>query len=122
MNSVVHFELPVSNMSRAREFYSRVFGWHLNKFDDRNTMVTTTQTDARGIPQKPGAINGSLCLPQRPSTPSVVIDVPDLRAHIAKVIENGGKLVDEPKTIPGLGVYARFEDPEGNLVGLWQSL
>ena len=70
----------------------------------------------------PGAINGSIYLPEKPRTPTIVIDVPDIKAHIKKVKDNGGTLVDDITEIPGMGMYARFRDPEGNLMGLWQTL
>jgi uncharacterized protein len=122
MHSVVHFEIPVSDMARAQKFYADVFGWQMMAYDDKNTMVSTTETDKQGRPLKPGAINGSLYRPEKAATPSVVVDVPDIRAHIEKVKQHGGRLVDEPVTIPGMGMYARFQDLDGNLVGLWQNL
>lgn len=122
MNSVVHFEIPAKDLSRAKKFYSDVFGWQMNDFDNENTMVSTTSTDERGFPQTPGAINGSIYKPDTPKTPTIVIDVPDIQAHIKKVKSNGGELVDNVVTIPGMGMYARFKDTEGNLVGLWQTL
>lgn len=122
MNSVVHFEVPAKDLNRAKQFYSKVFGWGTYDMDDKNTMVSTTETDQNGFPVKPGAINGSIYLPDKSKTPTFVIDVPNLEEHIKMVTENGGKLVDEPVTIENMGRYARFVDPEGNLVGLWETL
>jgi uncharacterized protein len=122
MNSVVHFEIPAKDIQRSKQFYQSVFGWQMLDFDDKNTMVSTTESDENGMPQKPGAINGSIYLPDQPKTPTIVIDVPDIHAHIEKVKKNGGKIIDDVATIPGMGMYARFHDTEGNLVGLWQNL
>jgi uncharacterized protein len=121
MNSVVHFELPAKDLERSREFYKTVFGWDFYEFDEKNLMVSTTKTDDRGMPLEPGAINGSIYVPEKPKTPTIVINVPDIKAHIELVIKSGGKLIDEIATVPDVGMYARFEDTEGNLVGLWQS-
>jgi uncharacterized protein len=111
------------DLGRAKTFYSTVlFGWQMNDFDAENTMVSTTKTDENGFPQAPGAINGSIYKPDKPKTPTIVIDVPDIQAHMVKVKGNGGELVDDVVTIPGMGMYARFKDTEENLVGLWQTL
>jgi predicted enzyme related to lactoylglutathione lyase len=122
MNSVVHFEIPAKDRERAKKFYQTVFDWQMMDFDDKNTMVSTTDSDEKGLPRTPGAINGSIYLPDKPKTPTIVIDVPNLKDHIEKVKANGGKLVDEAVEIPGMGMYARFTDSEGNLIGLWQTL
>jgi predicted enzyme related to lactoylglutathione lyase len=122
MNSVVHFEIPAGDRDRAKKFYQTVFEWQMMDFDEKNTMVSTTDSDDNGLPKAPGAINGSIYLPEKPRTPTIVIDVPDIKAHIEKIKKNGGTLVDDIAEIPGMGMYARFRDPEGNLMGLWQTL
>jgi uncharacterized protein len=121
MNSVVHFEIPTQDLDKAKAFYQTVFGWKMEQFDGDNVMATTTESDAKGQPTKPGAINGSL-YKATGKTANFVIDVPDLNVHIQMVKANGGTIIDEPKAIPGMGMYARFHDPDGNLIGLWQTL
>lgn len=122
MNSIVHFEIPTKDLGRAKTFYQTVFGWSINDFDASNAMVTTTASDENGIPNEVGAINGSLYKPEVPKTVTVVINVPDIDAHIRIVENSGGRLVDPVTTMPGMGMYARFNDTEGNLIGLWQNL
>ncbi|HEV7763843.1 MAG TPA: VOC family protein [Thermoanaerobaculia bacterium] len=129
MNSVVHFEFPVDDRTRAAKFYETTFGWHptmLGPEMGEYVIVTTTETDDKG-PLKPGAINGGLFLRTDPSqVPSVVIDVDDVRESMKKVEEAGGKVLGgqtpgEPDDIPGIGLYAAFIDTEGNRVGMLQS-
>lgn len=122
MNSVVHFEIPAKEPQRAKEFYKKVFGWSIYDFDEETSLVTTTDSGEDGIPKNPGAINGSLYKSDGSKTVTAVIDVKDMTAHISVVEANGGKLVDPPVTIPGMGMYARFTDTEGNLMGLWQTI
>jgi len=124
MNSVIHFELPVKSLERAQEFYSRVFGWVTSNFDAANVLVSTTETDEKGVPTKVGAINGSFRKTDDVSastTPNIVIEVADIKNQLEIVTRNGGVIVDEPTDIPGMGLFARFRDTEGNLVGLWQN-
>jgi uncharacterized protein len=122
MNSVVHFEIPAKDLSRAKVFYKDVFDWSIHDFDNENAMVSTAPADEQGVPLEPGAINGSIYLAQSPKTVTVVINVPDIHAHIKIVEQHGGKLVDPVATIPDMGMYARVTDTEGNLIGLWQNL
>jgi len=122
MNSVVHFEIPATKPERAKEFYKKVFGWSIFDFDEETALVTTTESEETGLPKTPGAINGSLYRSDGSKTVTAVINVEDINAHIRTVESNGGKLVDAPVTVPGMGMYARFKDTEGNLMGLWQNL
>jgi uncharacterized protein len=121
MNKVVHFEIPTSDLKKAQDFYGAVFGWQMMPFDDENVMTSTTATDPQGMPTEPGAINGSIYKASG-HTPHVVVEVPDISAHIALIKQHGGSELEAPVTIPNMGMYARCKDPEGNLVGLWQNL
>src|SRR4029450_3023845 len=65
MDKVVHFEIPVDDAARAREFYGSAFDWDLNEMDmgggNMYTTVTTTPIDeATRQPTEPGGINGGL--------------------------------------------------------------
>jgi predicted enzyme related to lactoylglutathione lyase len=42
------------------------------------------------------------------------------KAALEKAESLGGKAVAQPYEIPGYGLMAVFQDPEGNRVGLWQ--
>ena len=122
MNKVVHFEIPTSDLKKAQDFYGTVFGWQMMQFDDETVMTSTVATDAQGMPAEPGAINGSFYKAGTGHTPHVVVEVPDINAHIALIKQRGGSEVDSPVTVPNMGMYARCKDPEGNVVGLWQNL
>jgi predicted enzyme related to lactoylglutathione lyase len=121
MYKVVHFEIPVSDLKKAQEFYGAVFGWQMMQFDDENVMTSTTATNEQGLPTEPGAINGSLYKASG-KTPNIVIEVPDIQAHVELIKQHGGQLVDDKQEVPNMGYYARCKDPEGNLVGLWQNM
>ena len=51
MNSVVHFEIPARDLTRAKKFYKDVFNWSMHEFDDDNVMVSTTESDENGMPK-----------------------------------------------------------------------
>jgi len=61
--------------------------------------ATTTEPDETGRPKNPGAINGGFFLKSvdKPAQyPSVVIAVEDIKEHMKKVEEAGGKVLGEP--------------------------
>jgi predicted enzyme related to lactoylglutathione lyase len=64
MDKVVHFEIPVDDATRAREFYGSAFDWELNEMDmgggNMYTTVTTAIDETTRQPTEPGAINGGL--------------------------------------------------------------
>jgi len=69
MNPVVHFELPANDQKRAGDFYSSVFGWSVQQLGPEmgNYMLAQTgETDAEGMMQKPGNINGGIYTRTKP--------------------------------------------------------
>ena len=126
MNPVVHFEMPAEDKKRMANFYTKVFDWktlHLGEDMGNYVLATTTDSDEKGRPKKPGAINGGFFqkTDDRPAQhPSVVIAVDDIKEHIEKVEKAGGKVLGEPWDIPGVGLYVSFFDTEGNRVSMLQ--
>jgi predicted enzyme related to lactoylglutathione lyase len=61
MDPVVHFEMPVKDGKRASNFYSKIFGWKMQDMGSQMghyILAHTSETDAKGMIKKPGAING----------------------------------------------------------------
>jgi predicted enzyme related to lactoylglutathione lyase len=124
MNKVVHFEIPFDDQSRAQKFYSDVFGWQITKYPEMDYyLATTTPSDENMKPKEPGSINGGL-VKKDPSGqhPVIVIDVPSLDEHIAKVESAGGKTIMPKIQVGDFGLYARVADTEGNVIGIWQTI
>jgi predicted enzyme related to lactoylglutathione lyase len=125
MSKVVHFEIPVDDLDRAKSFYSSVFDWQLDTMpmaDGDYTGVTTTPVDDSQMPTEPGAINGGMM--QRNETtphPVVTIDVEDINDTLQQIQIRGGSTVLPRNEIPGMGAFAYFKDPEGNVMGLWET-
>ncbi|HEY3251396.1 MAG TPA: VOC family protein, partial [Ignavibacteria bacterium] len=62
-NPVVHFEIPAENKDRMVKFYETAFGWNAQRLGPEMgnyVIVKTTETDEKGMPKKPGIINGGL--------------------------------------------------------------
>jgi predicted enzyme related to lactoylglutathione lyase len=110
---LVHFELPVQDTAKAKEFYSGVFGW---EFGD-SAMPEFEYFMVRTSEDQGGAVMPS----ETPATaPIVYFDTDDIDASIAKVRELGGQAEDK-QPIPGVGWFARCTDTEGNEFSLFQS-
>lgn len=126
MRKVVHFEIPADDLDRAKNFYGSVFGWQLNTMPmpgGEYTTVSTTPVDEQTqMPTEPGAINGGMMQrDERTPSPVLTIDV-DAIDDTLKEIEAGGGTTVTPRTaIPGMGAFAYFKDPEGNVLGLWET-
>jgi len=86
-------------------------------------LAITTQSDEKMHPNELGSINGGL-LPKNPSGehPVIVIDVPSVEEHLKKIESSGGKTVLSVVPVGDFGLYARVTYPEGNVIGIWQTL
>ena len=126
MNPVVHFEMPAEDRKRMVEFYTKVFGWQAQQMGPEMgnyVVVMTSESDKNG-PKKLGVINGGFFQKTAdPAShyPSVVISVDNIKEHIKKVENAGGKVVGEPMEIPGVGWFVTFVDTEGNRISMLQA-
>lgn len=120
---VVHFEIPFDDAGRARAFYADAFGWNLMEMPDMDyTMVSTGPVNEQAMPAEPGFINGGMFQRTADLTgPMLTIDVPDIDAAVKTVESLGGRQVGEKIPVGDMGFAAYFEDPEGNVLGLWQT-
>jgi uncharacterized protein len=121
---VVHFEIPVDDVERAQRFYHEAFGWVMNSMPQMQyTLVSTTETDDAGRPVAVGGINGGMFARQDALTnPIVTIEVDDMDDALTLVDKLGGKTVVGKQAVGDMGFSAYFTDPEGNVLGLWQSI
>jgi predicted enzyme related to lactoylglutathione lyase len=119
---VVHFEVPFDDQERASAFYAEVFGWQLQAMPEMSYVLATTGPSDEGPPSEPGFVNGGLMARGGPvSGPVVVLDVEDIDACLVEVERRGGAVVSARQEVGAMGFSAYFTDPEGNLMGLWQS-
>ena len=126
MDKVVHFEIPADDMTRAEKFYNDNFGWKITKVPmpgGEYFLVNTVDTDEKGMPKSPGAINGGLMKREGTGqTPVIVIKVASLEHALEKIKKSGGKVVMDKMNVGDMGLYARITDTEGNVIGIWQDL
>ena len=120
---VVHFEIPFDDGDRARSFYKELFGWQVMEMPDMGyTMVMSGPSDDTG-PNESGFINGGML--SREGTPAkgpvLVIDVESIDATLERIQGSGGAVVSPKAPVGEMGFAAYFTDPEGNVVGLWET-
>lgn len=126
MDKVQHFEIPAKDFSLAKKFYSGVFGWQINNASMdgmKYWFIHTGPTDENGMLKQKGFINGGLTEKGKTSKqPLVVITVDDIEITSSLIEKSGGKIAAKKQQIGDMGYYLRFQDPEGNYLGLWQNL
>ncbi|SDS56702.1 hypothetical protein SAMN04488543_1969 [Friedmanniella luteola] len=126
MRKVVHFEIPAADLDRAQRFYSSTFGWEIQRVPmdgGEYLAVTTTPVDEQTQePRESGGINGGLVQRDGPLvTPVLTVDVEAIDVTLEEIENSGGTTVTPRTPIPGMGAYAYFRDPEGNVLGLWET-
>lgn len=119
---VVHFEIGCQQSEKTARFYGEVFGWKFSAYGPAN-MVTNLGASHDGGPAHSPGIGGHInCLGHPPHQyVTFYINVDDLKATLDHVAKLGGKMVVPPTEVPGMGTFAWFSDPEGNVIGLWKN-
>jgi predicted enzyme related to lactoylglutathione lyase len=126
MGKVVHFEIPADDVERAKAFYGSIFGWQLQTMSmgdgDYTIAMTTPVDDKTQMPTEPGAINGGM-MQRSDTTPSpvITIEVEEIDQALKEIDSAGGSTVTPRTPIPGMGAFAYFKDPDGNVMGLWET-
>jgi uncharacterized protein len=125
MGRLIHFEIHVDDMERAKKFYGEVFDWTFEDWSDYAGMpyfgAVTGEADNLGIngalmqrqsppPQPNQALNGYAC----------TMGVEDYNSTEAKILQNGGKVSLPKYALPGMAWQGYYTDTEGNIFGIHQ--
>ncbi|MFN2531484.1 MAG: VOC family protein [Pyrinomonadaceae bacterium] len=109
---ICYLEIPAIDISRSIEFYTSVFNWKIRRrgdgqiaFDDGVGQVSGTWITGRPPSTQPGLL--------------LYIMVDDVAKTISSVVESGGE-VAQPIGGDAPEITARFRDPAGNVLGLYQ--
>jgi predicted enzyme related to lactoylglutathione lyase len=109
---ICYVEIPALDIPRSAEFYAKVFGWGIRRRGNGSTAFDDTT----------GAVSGAW-VAGRPSSPQpgllIYIMVDNVAATIDAVVAHGGVLV-QPIGGDAPEITARFRDPAGNVIGLYQ--
>jgi uncharacterized protein len=109
---VCYIEIPALDIDASANFYTSVFGWKIRKrgdgnlaFDDGVGQVSGTWALGRKAMTEPGLL--------------IYIMVDSVASTIDAVIAHGGIIV-QPIGGDAPEITARFSDPAGNVLGLYQ--
>ena len=110
---VCYVEIPALDIARSVAFYQAVFGWRTRQrrdgsiaFDDGVGEVSGTWVTGRPASSgQPGIL--------------IYVMVDSVAATIDSVLAQGGELV-QPIGVDAPEITARFRDPAGNILGLYQ--
>lgn len=111
---ICYVELPATDVARSSRFYEKVFGW----------TMRTRGDGAVAFDDGVGQVSGSFVLGRAPSSGApgllVYIMVSDMMSAVDAVKANGGTIV-QPVGADAPEITARFSDPAGNVLGLYQN-
>jgi predicted enzyme related to lactoylglutathione lyase len=109
---ICYIDMPATDIARSADFYARVFGWNIRQrgdgstsFDDTVGQVSGTWSVGRPPASQPGLL--------------VYVMVDDAEATIKAIVANGGEIV-QPIGGDAPEITARFRDPGGNVIGVYQ--
>ena len=109
---ICYLEIPALDVRLSAEFYEKVFGWRIRQrgdgaiaFDDTTGEVSGTWVRGRPPASAPGLL--------------IYVMVNSVAGTIDAVIAHGGEIV-QPIGADAPEITARFRDPAGNVIGLYQ--
>jgi predicted enzyme related to lactoylglutathione lyase len=109
---ICYLEIPAADPARSAAFYQKVFGWNIRKrgdgatsFDDGVGQVSGAWVTGRPPSGQPGLLT--------------YIMVDNAVATIDAIVAQGGEIV-QPIGGDGQEITARFRDPAGNILGIYQ--
>lgn len=107
-NILAHFAIEADDVSRARTFYERVFGWRFEPWGPPDFYLIHG-----------AGVHGALQQRSEPESAGrggyqLSFAVDDLSASMKQIEEAGGTLVGARQAIPTVGDLIEFRDTEGN--------
>jgi predicted enzyme related to lactoylglutathione lyase len=109
---ICYIEMPAVDINSSASFYKNVFGWNIRQRGDGATAFDDTT----------GQVSGAWVLNRKSMTDVGLlfyIMVDNIQDAIDKVIANGCKIVQQVG-MDAPEITARFSDPAGNIIGLYQ--
>ncbi len=109
---ICYVEIPATEIARCSDFYRAVFGWNIRQRGDGNRAFddTTGQVSGAWVLGRPPAKQPGLLM-------YVMVD--DIQTTMEAILANGGTIV-QPVGADAPEITARFADPAGNVIGLYQ--
>jgi uncharacterized glyoxalase superfamily protein PhnB/predicted enzyme related to lactoylglutathione lyase len=109
---ITYVEIPAADVDRSAAFYREVFGWRVRTRGDGATAFDDPTGEVSGawVTGRPASTEAGLLL---------YLWCDDVAAAVHAVLAHGGELV-QPIGADAPEITARFRDPAGNVIGLYQ--
>jgi uncharacterized protein len=121
--TVSGFEIPTRDPERSVRFYHEVFDWSVEPVAWAGPPYYRVGTAIPKLGTAREGIDGGLTAGgQAGDQPLLVIHVADvsLEECLERIVAAGGAVEVPVTAVAEKGRFARFRDPEGNRLGLWQ--
>lgn len=120
-NPVVWFEIPATDLARAKKFYDEIFDIDVQQLDVGELRFGFFPMKEAGANATGGLVHHPTMY--RPSHDGTLVyfAVKDIEAVLARVERAGGRVFQHRKPVGDFGFVGFFEDSEGNRVGLHSS-
>jgi predicted enzyme related to lactoylglutathione lyase len=114
-SAIVWFEIPATDIDRAKNFYSGLFGWKIEQFPNVPDYFKIETGSNNGSP------NGGMLTRKHPAhTITNYVSVASLNRAVTKLKKLGGRICMPRTAVPEMGYFAICQDTEGNTFALWE--
>ena len=117
MNPVVYFEIPVLDLTRACDFYSKVFETTLTKDNVDGYQMAFFETLGDSFGATGALVVGDVYIPSHQGC-FLYFGVERIDETVARALEHGGSVLYPKKSNGELGYVAEIQDSEGNRIAL----
>ena len=112
---ITHIDIPVSDLGKAQEFYSDLFGWNIRAlpgFEDYPMWMA------------PNGISGGGLAPRSEgfTQPRSYVEVDSIDETVEKAVAAGGSVAMPKGNITDTSWWAVIVDPDGNHIGLFEGV
>jgi uncharacterized protein len=112
-NSFVHVELLTTNITRAKDFYSKLFEWELEDISGLDyTLIKVGEGTGGGMMRQP--------MPDGPSMWLPYVGVADVAVATAEAKKLGATIIKDSVEVANVGWFSVIIDPTGATIALWQ--
>ena len=113
-NPVVHFEIGCRDSGATQQFFRELFEWKTEAAGPAAIISTGSEEGIAGHITELGH--------EPHNYVTIYVQVNDIQEYLDKAESLGGKTAIPPNEVPGMGHFAWFSDPDGNIIGLWKPL
>ncbi len=123
MPTVQYFEIPADDLERAQKFYKHVFGWSMQKWDNKeNPEQEYYMFETRDDEGNPGPGGGMMKRQSPQHTITNYITVSSVDKYTSKIEQSGGMVIMPKTNVPNMGFIAVCLDSENNMFGIFESI